>query len=185
VFTLSGTTPRGPASAEFIHRSLAGVRRHRTVAVPLPPPFGERRCPGFAEVDAGWLGGIAEGRIVRCYLCIAEPARHECLLGLNCSGAMATLPRDWLRTQAQPAGAVGHEPVAHWVAAKRRGRRLAARTVQCQGDFVHAAASTVMFADALRAGRPRGGCFDPGELFRLAELESELRESGIWIIERH
>ena len=68
------------------------MSRHRTTVVPLPNPFGERRCLGFGEGDAGWLGGIAEGRIVRQYVCIAEPAVHERLLELNSAGAMSSLP---------------------------------------------------------------------------------------------
>ena len=80
VFTLSLLVSRGPASADFVHRGLTAVPRHRTALVRLPSPFGERRCLGFGEGDAGWLGGIAEGRIVRQYVCIAEPAVHERLL---------------------------------------------------------------------------------------------------------
>ena len=83
VFTLSSTTPRGPASADFIHRGLTAVARHRTTVVPLPAPFGERRCVGFGEGEAGWLGGVAEGRVVRLYICIVEPAAHERLLELQ------------------------------------------------------------------------------------------------------
>ena len=103
VFTLSLSVSRGPASADFIHRGLTAVSRHRTALVRLPSPFGERRCLGFGEGDAGWLGGIAEGRIVRQYVCIAEPAVHERLLGLNSAGAMASMPRSLIELRKQRA----------------------------------------------------------------------------------
>ena len=86
VITLSSTAPRGPASAQFVRRGLTAVARHRTVDVRLPGPFGERRCVGFGEGDAGWLGGVAEGRVVRVYICVYEPTAHRQLLELNDDG---------------------------------------------------------------------------------------------------
>ena len=109
VFTLSLTVPRGPASADFIHRGLTALARHRTALVPLPRPFGERRCLGFGEGDAGWLGGIAEGRIVRQYVCIAEPAVHERLLELNGMGAMTNLPRSLVGSGKHARERDGHQ----------------------------------------------------------------------------
>jgi hypothetical protein len=182
VFTLSSAAPRGPASSGFLHRGLTAVPRHRTVLAPLPPPFGERRCVGFGESDAGWLGGVAEGRVIRVYICIAEPTAHERMLALNDAGAMRTLPRTIWGPPRAPGYGPSDEPVAHWVAAKRGDRRLAARTIECRGDYLHAARSTVLFASALRARNPgRGGCFDPEELWTLAELEPLLRAGGVTI----
>ncbi len=182
-FTLSSTTPRGPASADFIHRGLTAVSRHRTRLIPLPAPFGPRRCLGFGEGEAGWLGGVAEGRVVRLYICVCEPEPHERMLELNSAGTMTTLPRSLIHSrELLDGGAASSEPVAHWVAANRGERRLAARTVECRGDFLHAARSTVVFAEALRAQRRRGGCFDPEEVCTLSGLESKLRAAGIRIV---
>jgi hypothetical protein len=183
VFTLSSTVPVGPASVEFVHRGLTAVARHRTARVPLPSPFGERVCLGFGENESGWLGGVAEGRAVRLYACIAEPAVHEELLELNRAGAMNTLPRPPTRAP-QPANdeRASDEPVAHWIAAIRGERRLGARTIECRGEFLHAARSTVVFADALRAGREAGGCFDPEEIWTLSSLEAKLRAAGITVV---
>jgi hypothetical protein len=185
VLTLSSTAPRGPASVEFIHRGMTGGARHRTIAVPLPAPFGVRRCMGFRNHDAGWLGGVAEGRVVRLYVCIAEPAAHERMLALNTAGPLNGLPRSLFRPRPlaeAPAG--GDEPVAHWIAARRGGRRLGVRTVECRGDFLHAARCAAVFAEMLLArGRP-GGCFDPDELCTLADLEPDLSAAGVRIIVR-
>jgi len=181
VLTLSAVTPRGPAGADFVHRGLSTLRQHRTVVVPLPQPFGERRCPGFAEGEAGWLGGIAEGRVVRSYVCIAEPETHERILALNDARAMDKLPRSLFKPRRLTnANAAGGAPVAHWAAAKAGGRRLAARTIECRGDVVHAARTTVVFAEALSEHR-RGGCFDPEEIWALPELEPRLRAAGVHV----
>lgn len=185
VFTLSTTIPRGRASAEFAHRGLTAVARHRTVVIPLPVPFGERRCLGFGEDDAGWLGGVAEGRIVRTYVCIAERWAHRSLLALNRTGTMTKLPRAAFgsRPPARSSDA-SREPVAHWVAVSRKGQCLGARTIECEGDFVHAARATVAFAEQGRdRGRP-GGCFDPEEIFTLTDLEATLRAGGIRVVSR-
>ncbi len=183
VFTLSLSVPRGPASADFIHRGLTAVSRHRTALVRLPSPFGERRCLGFGEGDAGWLGGIAEGRIIRQYVCIAEPAIHERLLGINSAGAMASMPRSLIELRKQRVnGTNGNEPVAHWIAAIRHGRRLAARTVECVGGSPSAARTTVVLADALRTEPPPSGCFNAEEIWTLSGVEAKLRAAGISVV---
>lgn len=183
VFTLSAKTPRGPASAEFIHRGLAALARHRTALIPLPAPFGERRCVGFGESDAGWLGGVAEGRLVRLYICVVEPELHQRMVALNDDGAMRNLlPSAIGPRHATNAEKPSREPVAHWIAALRNRRRLGARTVRCRGDFLHAARSTVAFAAALARGEPPRGCFDPEELIVLGEIEPKLRAAGVRIV---
>ena len=182
VFMLSVTAPRGPASAEFISRGLTTVARHRTALVPLPEPFGERWCLGFREGDAGWLGGIAEGRVVRQYICITERAIHERLLELNAAAALDKLPRELIGARSPAAdGTPSDEPVAHWIAAVREGRRLNARTVECRGDFLHAARSTIVFADALLGQSQRAGCFDPEEICALSAVQAKLQAAGVTI----
>ena len=181
VLTVSSGIVRGPAGAAFLHRGLAGVAHHRTARVTLPAPFGERLCIGFGEGDAGWLGGVAEGRLVRLYVCVAEPEAHERLLAANTAGTMRSLPADAFRSVNGPAG---DEPVAHWVAALRRGRRLSVRIVECHGDFVSAARTTPVFADVLRTARPGAGCFGPEEVCTLADVDAPLRRAGIAVSAR-
>ena len=150
VFTLSAAAPRGPASVEAVHRGLTTVARHRTVLVPLPEPFGERICVGFGEDDAGWLGGIAEGRLVRPYICLLEPALHEWLLTLNDVGALSRMSKSVIRARLPDGDETANpEPVAHWIAATRGDRRLGVSIVRCQGELVHTARSAVAFAQSL------------------------------------
>jgi hypothetical protein len=183
VYMLSVASPRGPASADFILRGLTTVARHRTAVIPLPRPFGERLCLGFGEGDGGWLGGIAEGRLVRQYICVSESAIHERLLELNAAGAMNNLPRSLVDRGTPSADGTGSpEFTAHWIAAIRGTRRLCVRTVQCRGCFLHAARSTVVFADALMARERQSGCFDPEEIWRLSDVESKLKAAGIDIV---
>jgi NAD(P)-dependent dehydrogenase (short-subunit alcohol dehydrogenase family) len=183
VFTLSSEIPRGPASAAFIHRGLTAVAHHRTTRVALPSPFGERVCIGFGEGDAGWLGGVAEGRIVRQYIALNELGVHDQLLELNRAGGITVPPRLLIGPRKpRLAGAASSEPVAHWIAAIGRGRRLGARTVQCSGDYLHAAKTAVVFADMLLAQKRSGGCFDPDEICALADIEPVLRKAGIAIV---
>ncbi|HYB28185.1 MAG TPA: hypothetical protein VEF89_16335 [Solirubrobacteraceae bacterium] len=180
VFSLATAVPRGPASVDFVQRGLKTVARHRTVGVPLPEPFGERTCVGFGEDDAGWLGGIAEGRIVRPYICVLEAPMHEWLLTLNDVGGLTRLSKALIRSRPPDADRTpSQEPVAHWVAAVRGDRRLAVWTVQCRGEFVHTARSALVFAEALLARQPGGGCFDPEEICTLEDVGPELEAVGI------
>jgi hypothetical protein len=185
VLTMPSTTPSGSARGDFVHRGLTAVARHRAARVPLPMPFGERVCIGFAEGDAGWLGGVAEGRLVRLYVCIAEPSVHERLLALNRAGEINTLRRSEVASseRAIVAGA-SDEPVAHWIAAVRGGRRLRARIVECRGEYLHAARAAVVFAGSLLAPDRPGGCVDPEEICTLGGVEAELRAAGITVTTR-
>jgi hypothetical protein len=183
VFTVSANATRGPASVDAVHRGLTTVARHRTVLAPLPEPFGERLCVGFGEDDAGWLGGIAEGRLVRPYICLLEPALHEWLLTLNDVGALSRLSKSVIRARLpdrnEPANP---EPVAHWIAAVRGERRLGVSIVRCRGELVQTARSAVVFAQSLIDHPPGGGCFDPEEVCRLDHLGPMLQAAGISII---
>jgi hypothetical protein len=104
------------------------------------------------------------------------------LLDLNAAGAMAELPRSLIGSRPLPPDhGCGDDPFAHWIAAIRGERRLAARTVRCQGDFWHAARSTVVFADELLTQERRGGCFGAEELCTLSRVAARLRAAGITI----
>ncbi|MDN5913968.1 MAG: NAD-dependent epimerase/dehydratase family protein [Pseudonocardia sp.] len=189
VFTISVAGTAGPAAADFAHRGLTAMHRHRTVRVPLPAPFGDRRCLGFAEPDGGWLETGPHGPAVSTYVCFAGPAVHRLMLGLNIARAISHLPRALLRAgSTKPGTPPSREPVAHWIAVRRDGRRIAARTVEGHGDFLLAAATTPMFTDALLGRRHRGpaapGLWNPEELLPLPALSSALAEAGVRVTEQ-
>jgi NAD(P)-dependent dehydrogenase (short-subunit alcohol dehydrogenase family) len=183
VFTVSAKSAVGPAGSRFAHRALTRESTHQTTVVPLPEPFGRRRCVGFAEADNGWLGAVADGRAVSPYLCISERRVHSALLAFNSAGIIARLPRSVFASA--PSGDPGAEPVAHWVAVRRRGACLAARTLRCRGDYRSAAAGTVLFARSLAAGAGSGpaGVLVPEETFTIGELRSALAESDIVVVD--
>ena len=184
VFTVSTRSTSGRAGGDFGHRGLTTAGRHRTKVIPLPPPFGVRRCLGFAEPDGGWLGSVVGDRAVSPYVCIAERTTHRAMLGLNKAGLMSRLPRAAFGSPpSTDGGDVSEEPVAHWIAVLRRGERIAAQTLECRGDYRGAAAGTAVFARTLIAGGegsalPRG-VFDPEDLLSLDRLAPALREHGI------
>ncbi len=190
VFTVSAKCAVGPAGSRFAHRALTRETRHQTTVVALPEPFGRRRCVGFAEADNGWLGAVADGRAVSPYLCISEHRVHSALLAFNSAGIIARLPRSARFVGAGlgrrgPPGSLGAEPVAHWVAVRRRGACLAARTLRCRGDYRSAAAGTVLFGRSLAASIRSGpaGVLVPEEAFTIGELRSALAESDIVVVD--
>ena len=187
VFTIAVNSTAGPAAGDFAHRGLTGVAHHRTVAVPLPPPFGTRRCLGFAERDEGWLAPA--GRTVDTYVCFGERAAHRGMLALNAARVLSRLPRAVLGPgrSVTPEGP-SSEPVAHWVAVRRDGRRVAARTLEGRGDFRMAAESAVMFADAVLgrdgAAPAAAGVWYPEELVTLDRLAAPLRRAGVRLVDQ-
>jgi NAD(P)-dependent dehydrogenase (short-subunit alcohol dehydrogenase family) len=179
VFTVSSKATSGRAGADFAHRGLTALPKHRTAVVPLPAPFGARRCLGFAEPDGGWLGTFAAGVRTSPYVCLSERSAHRALLAANRAGIMNRLPRSMLRSAPGGADPVSSEPVAHWIAVLQRGERIAARTVRCRGDYATAAASTVVFAEALYSTDTPYGVVDCESVLRLDHLTVPLREAGV------
>jgi hypothetical protein len=125
---------------------------------------------------------------VRTYVCFAEPAVQAALHGLNAARLLPHLPRALLR--AGSTGAVttpSREPVAHWVALRRDGHRIAARTIEGRGDFRMAAATGPMFADALLGHRYRTaagpGSWTPERLLALPALQTDLDRAGIRVVD--
>lgn len=184
VLTVTTKGSGGSSSGDFAHRGLTGVAHHRTTRVMLPEPYGGRRALGFAEAERGWLGPVAAGLAVNTYVCLAERGVHGLMLGLNHARLISRLPRAALGPgrRTDVAGA-SREPVAHSVSVLRGGRRIATTLVRGAGDFRMAAASSVVFADAL-LGRDGGhacgaGVFNPEEALSLRRLATGLDKAGI------
>lgn len=183
--TASGTS--GRAGGEFIHEHLSAQARHRTSVLPLPPPYGARRCIEFAEDARGWLGDVTGERAVHSYMCFRERPLGAVISALNRAGLMSRLPRAPFvagRSRAPASGSA--EPIAEWVAVARAGERLAARTIECAGDYASTAAAAVIFVEALleRSETLAPGCFVPDELLALDDVAAPLTEAGIRIVER-
>ncbi len=122
---------------------------------------------------------MADGKTVSPYLCVAERAVHSGLLALNAAGLIGRVPRSAFA--ASPPGEASSEPIAHWIAVRRRRTLLAARTLRCRGDYRAAAACTVIFAGTLvgRAESASPGVLVPEETFMIGELQPELSKAGI------
>lgn len=184
VFTVSAAASVGRAGREFAHRGLTAVRHHRTKTIPLPEPFGERQCLGFAEPERGWLGAVADAKRVSLYLCIAERRMQRALLAGNRARLLSRLPRGALRSPPPDPNRRFEEPIRHWVAVLSEGERIAAKTVRCRGDYRAAASSSVVFATALRElewERRHTGVFDPDQLFSMLGLADALQRYGITV----
>ena len=185
VFTVSGRSCVGPAGAEFAHRGLTGHGHHRTTVIPLPTPFGRRRCLGFAEKEKGWLDPSTLGpRSVDTYVCLGERGRQRGLLALNAARLVSLVPRSAFVTGRIEATS---EPVAHWIAVRRDDHLLAARSVRCSGDYRAAAASTLVLASALRARDPQlpAGVLVPEQVLTLRDVREDLRRAGIGVVDEN
>lgn len=184
VFSFTAGGAGGRAGGESVHRYLTSARCHDTAVIPFPPPVGPTRCVGFAESEHGWLGDLAGGRAVATYARFSPRALHRAVLGANALRLMQVLPL----AAFVPRGTNRHteltsEPLTEWVAVRRQGTLLAARTITGAGNYRVTAAATLVLADALvdpaRRDRSRPGCFEPQELFTLRELEADLRQRGV------
>jgi hypothetical protein len=187
-FTFSAAGSSGPSGGEFLLQHLRARRRHGTVKLPFPEPFGWRRCIEIAEEERGWLGAVAAGRDVHSYACLDNRLLQGGLLVMNALGLISRLPRRPFVRRRGAGTDLTHDPVSEWVAVLRSGRRMALRTIEGQGDYRMTAAATVVLAEALRDRLARGaatpGAYAVEELFGLDELEASLAERGIRIVRR-
>ena len=184
VRTLSTHATRGRAGAARVHRELRAAAHHAVAPVPLPAPFGERCCVRVGDDDRGGLDAAADGLDVRSYICLTEPAAHGLLLALNAVAAMRALPRFLLgpagrRTASPPS----RESIAHWVAALRGRERLAAWTIEGQGEYAAAAAAVTVFGTALlERAALQPGVHLPEDVFTLDELAAGLWGAGLDLV---
>ena len=125
--------------------------------------------------------------MVSPYVCIAERSTHRAMLALNKAALMSRLQRAAFGAPPRTnEGEASDEPVAHWIAVLNQGKRIAAQTLECRGDYRSAAACAVVFADALTADGDRlvPGVFDPEDLLSLDNLAAALSQRGIVAVNR-
>jgi NAD(P)-dependent dehydrogenase (short-subunit alcohol dehydrogenase family) len=184
VFSFTAGGSSGRAGGESVHRHLTSARCHDTAVIPFPPPVGPTRCLRFAEPEGGWLGDLLGRRSVATYARFSPRALHRAVLGVNALRLMRALPLAAFmpRSENRPTK-LTRESLTEWVAVRRHDAYLAARTMTGAGNYRVTAAATLVLAEALldstRRDGTRPGCFEPHELFSLAELEADLRRQGL------
>jgi hypothetical protein len=181
VFTVSLKGSHGAGSGDIGLEWLTAAKRHRTTVVRLPEPYGRRRCLGIAEQHGGWLGPIASGKTVSTYLCVTERGLRGVLLAVNAIGLLGRVAGSAAASAPVPEPTA--EPVRHWVAVRRGGTLLAARTLRCQGDYRSAATATVLTAGQLTARQDPlpAGVLVPEQVLTIDELEPGLAQAGITV----
>lgn len=187
---LSAGGTSGKSGAGLIHRHLIAARRHRTFRAELGGPMGSRTCFEIGPEERGWLANdVVADRTVRLGVYFRGRPLQALFRGLNSLGVVSGVPRfAFVAGRGRVPDEATSEPIAEWVAVRRGGERLAARTVEGRGDYRMTALSTVVFAEALlelRAGEPpRVGAFAPEELFTLEQLRPTLERRGFTITDR-
>jgi len=187
--TFSKASVSGRTGAEFAFRLLTARAHHPTAVLPLPPPFGVRRCMDVGMASEGWFGRLADGRSTALFVCIAERSLHAGLLAANDLRLIGRLPRRFF-VPAEPTLPAGPslEPICEWVAVRRDGRCVGAATVEGEGDYRSTAAVTVVLADVVMAARARvpslAGVVGPEAICTLADVRAPLAAGGVRVTAR-
>jgi NAD(P)-dependent dehydrogenase (short-subunit alcohol dehydrogenase family) len=181
MFSASGAA--GRAGALFAHGLLAGASHHPTARLPLPEPYGDRRCIQVEADGTGVLRDVVSGVPLRHYLCMQPRVLASALVALNGVRLLSLLPVAAFtagidKAPTDPTG----EPVCDWVAVSAGGRRLGVRTVEGRGVYGMTAAATVAFADALvRSPNGRRGLLSVDEVLTLDAVRPLLERHGITV----
>ncbi|KAA0017036.1 hypothetical protein [Antrihabitans cavernicola] len=176
----------GRAGVEFVYHNLTSGT-HDTAVIPFPRPIGRRRCIAFAEQEPGWMGACADGRQVHIYACFDSRPLHTGIRALNKIGLLSKIPSaPFMIGHGSVPKSPTTESIVHWVSVKKQDQLLAARTVECRGDYLSCARATTIFAAAALDAdlRANSGCFSSEEVFGLAELRPELSRAGIDVVDR-
>ena len=192
--TFSSKGMSGRAGIEFVHRNLThfgGGRRgrHGTAEISFPKPLGRRKCIGFAEEQQGWARSpVSDGREIRTYACFDSKPLNAGIRALNGLGLLGLLPKGPFMSGVSTVPAEPTtEDVCHWVGVRSGDDLLAARTVECSGDYRGTANTVAVIANALAAQDPatrQRGCFGLEEIFALSDLQDELAAVGVSIVDQ-
>jgi NAD(P)-dependent dehydrogenase (short-subunit alcohol dehydrogenase family) len=180
---VSATGSSGRAGGLFAHRLLTSSSHHESAAVPLPEPFGTRRCLAVGDDAEGIPRAEVAAAPVRHYLCMQPRALNSLVRALNAARVISALPRAAFTagSKALP-DELSEEQVCEWVAVSRNGARLAGRAIQGRGYYRMTLAATLVFAEELsRKVNQQTGVRSIDELFTLPELAPALEQAGIAI----
>lgn len=186
VFSFTAGGASGRAGGESVHRYLTAARHHATAMIPFPVPIGPTRCLAFAEPENGWLGDLVARRAVTTYARFNPTVLHRALLAVNALGLMRVLPLAAFLPGRKAPPRLTNEPLTEWIGVRRQGTLLEARAITGAGNYRLTAAATLVLAESLLDPERRGGtvrgCFEPQELFSLADLEEALRQKGLSVL---
>lgn len=193
VWTFTGQGYSGPGGRRWAHSYIAGRSHSPVFRVPLPPPYGERKCMEVAEDERGWLSGIPGVR-VRAGVCFYERDTDFGFRALNFLHLRKLLPSRVIvqtprrLTRGVPPGAGEAPPGAcmYWVAARRDGEILGARTIEGEDDYLVTALGAVAFSEALVRKRPptSRGVSSVEDLLGLEDVLPRLHELGVEVNDR-
>jgi hypothetical protein len=165
---------------------LTRLRRggHRRVArVPLPAPFGARRCIEFGRGEEGWVGELARGREAHVYICLRERLLNAGLVGLNALHLLRLVPT-WPFTlgRRRVPDVLSREPKRDWVAV-HTDRTRTAWVIEGRGDYGMTVDATVVFAravlDRLAAEPGLTGLYPSHDLFKFGDLRPAFEARGM------
>jgi hypothetical protein len=191
-FCTSGTS--GRAARAWVHRYLSAERHHATFQVPLPEPYGTRRCLRMADGERGWLVQLPAEVDVRGGACFLERDVDRGLRALNALRLVSLLPR-WLLVDPprfiapgarEDAVAPTRDPIREWVAVYRAGARLAARSIEGEGDYLMTAVAALSMSESLLQRQANGerGARSIEELLVLDDVLGGLGSRGVSVVAR-
>jgi len=168
----------GGALIDVSMRSAAATRRLRAEAADPQ---------GAVALNAGRIPGISN--LVVYELLAAHPDADAIEIvfsftaGAGAGRAAGESLHRLLTSDRRRSTAVIPFPAPMWIAVRRHGTLLDARTITGHGNYRVTAAATLVLAQALldpmRSDRVHPGCFEPQELFSVSELKENLRQAGV------
>jgi hypothetical protein len=178
----------GPGGVAFLFDQLARERRRGVATVPFPSPIGTQPCFDFGRGEEGWFGGFADLVDCRARMYLGPRLVMAGLRVLNSIGGLRLLARAARRGRRRSSAPATREPKREWTAVYANGRRMAARTLEGEGDYAMTVAATLAFADALLDAdggrRALTGVHGGETIFDLHDILPGLEARGVEVVER-
>jgi len=167
VWTLTGQGYSGAGGRSWAHSYLAARPHSPVFTVPLPEPYGVRKAMQVGEDDRGWLVDLPARTEFRTGVCFYERDTDVAFRLLNSLRLRALVPRRMLvnlpkrmsRGAPRGRGTAPHGACVYWIAALKDGRRITARSIQGEDDYLVTVLGTIALAETLvdlEGGCPTG-----------------------------
>lgn len=195
VWTLTAQGYSGMGGRMWAYSYFVNRRRHPTFVVSLPEPYGRRRVLQIADDERGWLIGAPPQLKVRTGVCLLERDTDAGFRVTNALGLMSFVPK-WLfanpprrltRGAVPGQGTAPEGSCIYWVAAYRKGERLAARTIEGEDDYLVTVQGTISIGEAVvekTRNDHQNGVYSVEELVTLADVAPSLSAQGVRIVQR-